>query len=240
MPLLEVSGLSRSFGGLRAVHDVTFQVEQGTVVGLIGPNGAGKSTVFNLIAGALKPDAGTIAFDGRETTGQPTHTIARLGLARTFQLTRPFLALSVLDNVAVAGLSRQASLDRARAEARTILDLLGLDQWAAQPAAVLSTAGRKRLEVARALALRPRMLLLDEVLAGLIPSERQRMVDILRRLRAEGITMLFVEHVMAAVMALSDRILVLHHGELLAAGTPDEVTRDRRVIEAYLGEEALS
>jgi branched-chain amino acid transport system ATP-binding protein len=240
MPLLEVSGLSRSFGGLRAVHDVTFQVEQGTVVGLIGPNGAGKSTLFNLIAGALKPDAGAVVFDGRETTGQPTHTIARLGLARTFQLTRPFLALSVLDNVAVAALSRQASLHAARAEARTILDLLGLEPWTSEPAAVLSTAGRKRLEVARALALRPRMLLLDEVLAGLIPSERQRMVDILRRLREEGITMLFVEHVMSAVMALSNRILVLHHGELLASGTPNDVTRDRRVIEAYLGEEELS
>ena len=239
MPLLEVAGLSRSFGGLRAVHDVSFEVEPATVVGLIGPNGAGKSTLFNLIAGALKPDTGRVVFDGRETTGQPTHTIARLGLARTFQLTRPFLALSVLDNVAVAALSREASLHAARAEARAILDMLGLDAWASQPAAVLSTAGRKRLEVARALALRPRMLLLDEVLAGLIPAERQRMIDILRRLRQEGLTMLFVEHVMAAVMALSDRILVLHHGELLAAGTPDEITRDRRVIEAYLGEEEL-
>ena len=239
MPLLEVAGLSRSFGGLRAVHDVTFEVEPGTVVGLIGPNGAGKSTLFNLIAGALKPNAGRVVFDGRETTGQPTHTIARLGLARTFQLTRPFLALNVLDNVAVAGLSRRGSLHDARADARAILEMLGLDPWASQPAAVLSTAGRKRLEVARALALRPRMLLLDEVLAGLIPSERQRMIDILRRLRQEGLTMLFVEHVMAAVMALSDRILVLHHGELLAAGTPDEITRDRRVIEAYLGEEEL-
>lgn len=240
MPLLEVSGLSRSFGGLRAVHDVTFQVEQGTVVGLIGPNGAGKSTLFNLIAGALKPDAGTVIFDGRDTTGQPTHTIARLGLARTFQLTRPFLALSVLDNVAVGALAHQAALHAAREEARGILEMLGLQQWATQPAAVLSTAGRKRLEVARALALRPRLLLLDEVLAGLIPSERQRMVDILRHLREQGITMLFVEHVMAAVMALSDRIVVLHHGELLAAGAPDEVTRDRRVIEAYLGEEELA
>jgi branched-chain amino acid transport system ATP-binding protein len=239
MPLLEVSGLSRSFGGVRAVHDVSFEVQHGTVVGLIGPNGAGKSTLFNLIAGALKPDAGTVVFDGRQTTGQPTHTLARLGLARTFQLTRPFLALNVLDNVAVAALARQASLPAARAEARTILDLLGLAPWASQPAGVLSTAGRKRLEVARALALQPRLLLLDEVLAGLIPSERQHMLNVLRGLGENGITMLFVEHVMAAVMALSNRILVLHHGELLAAGTPDEVSRDRRVIDAYLGEEPL-
>lgn len=240
MPLLDVAHLSRSFGGLRAVHDVSFSVEPGTVVGLIGPNGAGKSTLFNLVAGVLKPDAGRVVFAGQDITGQPPHVIARLGLARTFQLTRPFLALSVLDNVAVPALVHHRRLPAARAAAAEILLRLGLERWLHEPAAVLSTAGRKRLELARALALRPRMVLLDEVLAGLVPAERLRMVEVLRQLRQEGLTMLFVEHVMSAVMAVSDRLLVLHHGELLAAGTPEEVAKDPRVIEAYLGEEVLS
>ncbi len=238
MPLLEVRGLGRSFGGLRAVHDVSFDVEPGTVVGLIGPNGAGKSTLFNLVAGAMKTDTGRVVFGGRDITGLPTHAIARLGLARTFQLTRPFQALSVLDNVVVAALSHHGQTASARAEAAEILALLGLEKWAAETASVLSTAGRKRLELARALALRPKMVLLDEVLAGLVPAERDRMLGVLRQLRADGLTMLFVEHVMAAVMSLSDRVLVLHHGELLASGTPDEVSRDPRVVDAYLGEEA--
>lgn len=238
MPLLEVIGLSRSFGGVRAVHDLSFSVEAGSVVGLIGPNGAGKSTVFNLLAGALRPDVGRVVFDGRDITGLATHVIARRGLARTFQLTRPFATLSVLDNVAVAALAQHGDLAAARRSADGILEMLGLVTWRDQAAEVLSTAGRKRLELARALALRPRMVLLDEVLAGLVPSERQRMVDVLRRLRAEGLTLLFVEHVMSAVMAVSDRVVVLHHGELLSQGTPHEVAHDPRVIEAYLGDEA--
>jgi branched-chain amino acid transport system ATP-binding protein len=240
VPLLEVSHLSRSFGGLRALHDVSFSVEACTVVGLIGPNGAGKSTVFNLVAGALRPDNGRVVFDGRDITGVPTHRIARSGLARTFQLTRPFATLSVLDNVAVPALApAHNNLAAARGAAEAILGLLGLTAWRDQPAEVLSTAGRKRLELARALALRPRMVLLDEVLAGLVPAERQRMVDVLRRLRDEGLTLLLVEHVMSAVMALSDHIVVLHHGELLSQGTPQEVAHDPRVIEAYLGDEPL-
>jgi branched-chain amino acid transport system ATP-binding protein len=240
VPLLEVSHLSRSFGGLRAVHDVSFSVQACSVVGLIGPNGAGKSTVFNLVAGALRPENGRVVFDGRDITGLPTHRIARLGLARTFQLTRPFATLSVLDNVAVPALApAHNNLAAARGAAEAILGLLGLTAWRDQPAEVLSTAGRKRLELARALALRPRMVLLDEVLAGLVPAERQRMVDVLRRLRDEGLTLLLVEHVMSAVMALSDHIVVLHHGELLSQGTPQEVAHDPRVIEAYLGDEPL-
>jgi branched-chain amino acid transport system ATP-binding protein len=235
MPLLEVSGLSRAFGGLRAVHDVSFAVEAGQVVGLIGPNGAGKTTLFNLVAGSLKPDAGRVVFDSQDITGQPTHRVVRRGLARTFQLTRPFLGLRVLDNVAVAALARGGSLGQARARAVDILREVGLERWSEQPAAVLSTAGRKRLELARALALQPRLILLDEVLAGLVPAERQRMLEVLHDLRRAGLALLFVEHVMSAVMALSDQIVVLHHGELLATGPPDQVARDPRVIGAYLG-----
>jgi ABC-type branched-subunit amino acid transport system ATPase component len=238
MPLLEVAGLSRAFGGVRAVHDVSFGVDAGQVVGLIGPNGAGKTTVFNLIAGTLRPDAGRVVFDGRDITGQPTHRVARLGLARTFQLTRPFLGLRVLDNVAVAALARAGGLGAARDRAVGILRRVGLERWSEQPAAVLSTAGRKRLELARALALDPRLILLDEVLAGLVPTERQRMLEVLRDLRQSGLALLFVEHVMSAVMAVSDEILVLHHGELLASGPPGAVARDPRVIGAYLGEHA--
>ena len=240
MPLLELSHLSRSFGGLRAVHDVSFSVEAGAVLGLIGPNGAGKSTLFNLVAGALRPDSGRVVFDGRDITGVATHRLARSGLARTFQLTRPFATLSVLDNVVVPALGpAHNDLPAARGAAEAILDLLGLTAWRHQPAEVLSTAGRKRLELARALALRPRMVLLDEVLAGLVPAERQHMVEVLRHLREQGLTLLLVEHVMSAVMALSDRIVVLHHGELLSEGTPQQVAHDPSVIEAYLGNEPL-
>ncbi|MEW6637429.1 MAG: ABC transporter ATP-binding protein [Actinomycetota bacterium] len=237
MTLLAVQNVSKSFAGLKALQNVSLRVERGSIVGLIGPNGAGKTTLFNVIAGVMKPDAGRVVFDGTDVTGWPAYRIARLGIGRTFQLMKPFDSLSVLDNVTVATLQRHRNRKEAREVAMEVVERLGLGQWANKRASVLSTAGYKRLELAKALGLEPSLLLLDEVLAGLVPSERTRVVELLREIRGEGVTMLLVEHVMSAVMALSDHIHVLHHGEMLASGTPEEVTKDSRVIEAYLGEE---
>jgi branched-chain amino acid transport system ATP-binding protein len=235
-PLLEVRGVSKSFSGLRALWDVSLGVERGSIVGLIGPNGAGKTTLFNIVAGAMSPDVGSVVFDGDDVTGWKPHRAAQRGLGRTFQIMRPFNALSVLENVTVATLQRHRKRAQAREAAREVIERVGLTRWAERPASVLPTAGRRRLELARALALNPSLLLLDEVLAGLVPSERAKVVELLREINGEGITMLLVEHVMSAVMALSDRVVVLHHGEVLSTGTPREVTNDPRVIEAYLGE----
>ena len=239
MTLLRVEGLTKTFAGLVALRDVSFEVEPGAAVGLIGPNGAGKTTLFNVIAGTFAPTSGTVMFDGTDITGWRPHRIARAGVGRTFQLMRPFPALTVRSNVVVAALQRHGSQVAAERAADAVLERLGLSDRSGQPAGTLPTAGRKRLEVARALALVPRLLLLDEVMAGLLPAERQPVIDMLRDIRAEGTALLLVEHVMAAVMALSDRVLVLHHGELLAGGTPQEVTSNPAVIDAYLGEEML-
>lgn len=236
MAMLEVTAVSKSFSGLEALRDVSFDVKEGTIVGLIGPNGAGKTTLFNVIAGRIQPTAGRILFDGMDVTGLRPHQTARSGIARTFQLMRPFASLSALENVTIATLRHATNRAEARHEARRVLHRVGLDQWADRRSSELSTAGLKRLELARALASKPKMLLLDEVLAGLTPQERQPVLDLLMALRAEGTTMLIVEHVMAAIMALSDEILVLHHGELLAAGAPSAVINDPRVVDAYLGE----
>lgn len=235
--LLQVEGISKQFSGLQALRAVSFELAAGSIVGLIGPNGAGKTTLFNIIAGTIRPDVGRVLFDGTDITGWAAHLVARRGIARTFQLTRPFSGLTVLENVTIATLQRHHRSDAARREAERIIELVGLSAWTRQPATTLSTAGRKRLEVARSLALAPSLLLLDEVMAGIVPTERAWLLELLRAIRAEGVTLLLVEHVMSAVMALSDTVLVLHHGELLAHGTPAEVTSDKRVIEAYLGEE---
>jgi len=239
MTILRVDGLSKSFRGLRAVEDVSFEVDAGRILGIIGPNGAGKTTMFNLIAGSIRPDEGSVHLDGGDITGRPPHVIAKAGMARTFQLMRPFYSMSVLDNVTIAVLaSGRHTGATARDRAAEVIDTVGLAQWRDAATEGLPTAALKRLELARALAIRPRILLLDEVLAGLVPAERAPVLELLQRLRVEeGITLVFVEHIMAAVMQLSDDVLVLHLGQVLMTGSPDEVTRDPRVIEAYLGEE---
>jgi branched-chain amino acid transport system ATP-binding protein len=239
MSLLQVEHVTKSFAGLVALDDVSLTVEAGAIVGLIGPNGAGKTTLFNVIAGTFAPTTGRVAFDGTDITGWRPHRIARAGLARTFQLMRPFPALSVRSNVVVAALRRHRTEEAAQAAADVVLDRVGLRDHGDRAAGTLPAAGRKRLEVARALALRPRLLLLDEVMAGLLPTERRPVIDLLHEIRSEGTTLLLVEHVMAAVMALSDRVLVLHHGRLLAGGTPHQIANDPAVIDAYLGEEML-
>jgi branched-chain amino acid transport system ATP-binding protein len=237
--ILEISGLSKSFAGLRALRDVDLSVEADEFLGIIGPNGAGKTTLFSVIAGQIPPTSGRVVFDGQDITGWPAWRVARAGLVRTFQLMRPFESMSVLDNVAIAAHAHHRSRGAAREAAAEVIHKVGLDDYRDRPSGVLPTAGLKRLEMARALALRPRVLLLDEVLAGLVPTERIPLIDLLRSLRQEGVTVLFIEHIMAAVMALSDRVLVLHEGHPLAEGTPDAVTADPRVVEAYLGEEFL-
>jgi branched-chain amino acid transport system ATP-binding protein len=236
--MLEVRHLSKSFRGLRAVHDASFEVPQGGINALIGPNGAGKTTIFNMVAGVFAPDSGEIRFDGKAIQGLRPDQVCAAGIGRTFQLVKPFAGLSVLDNVIVGALHRERSVGEARAHAASILRKLDLEAKAHLPASSLTLPDRKRLEVARALATRPRLLLLDEVMAGLRPTECDQMVEVFREInRAEGLTILLIEHVMRAVMALARHIGVLHHGEVIARGTPEQVVRDPAVLECYLGEE---
>jgi branched-chain amino acid transport system ATP-binding protein len=235
--VLTLEGVTKRFGGLTAVRTVSLEVRAGDLLGIIGPNGAGKTTLFNVIAGYYRPDEGRVVFDARDVTGQPPHAIARLGLTRTFQIVKPFGNLSVADNVMIGALARVPSTREARAEAERVIALCGLGPHAAARAKALPIALRKRLEVARALATRPRLLLLDEVMAGLNPSELAGIVELIRRVHADGVTLIVIEHIMAAMMRLAQRIVMLHHGEKIAEGTPAEIARDRRVIDAYLGEE---
>jgi len=240
VPLLDVAGVSKSFRGLRAVADASLRVEAGEIVALIGPNGAGKTTLFNLVAGALAPDAGSIRFAGREIAGLRADQVCAQGIGRTFQIVKPFADMSVLDNVMVGGFLGTNRAAVARERARRALAALGMDALRHRPAASLTLPDRKRLEVARALATQPRLLLLDEVMAGLRPTETEAMVRAFQALnREQSVTILLIEHVMRAVMALARRVYVLHHGEIIASGTPHEVTRDERVLQSYLGAEAL-
>ena len=240
MSLLEARGLSKRFGGLQAVRDLSFVVAEGELLGLIGPNGAGKTTAFNLLSGFLRPDAGAVTFRGRSLVGLKPHAICRLGLARTFQIVRPFPRLSALDNVTVGALARHPRAPEALAHARAVLERVGLAARQDAVAGSLTLAERKRLELARALATDPALLLLDEVMAGLRPTETDQMVAVFRRLNEEhGLTILLIEHVMRAVMALSREIHVLHHGVLIASGSPDDVVRHPAVLDCYLGEEAV-
>jgi branched-chain amino acid transport system ATP-binding protein len=235
--LLTLERVTKRFGGLTAVREVSLQVQPGDLLGIIGPNGAGTTTLFHVISGYFRPDEGRVVFDGRDVTGLPAHAISRLGLTRTFQIVKPFGNLSVLDNVMIGALTRRASTREARADAERVIDLCGLGPHAGARARALPLALRKRLEVARALATQPRLLLLDEVMAGLNPTELAGIIDLVRRVHAEGVTLIVIEHIMAAMMRLAQRIVMLHHGEKIAEGTPREITSDRRVIDAYLGEE---
>ena len=235
--LLNLKGLTKEFGGLVAVHDVSLDLAQREILGLIGPNGAGKTTLFNMISGSYQPTRGRITFDGQDITGLTPHEVANLGIARTFQLVKPFGKLSVVDNVMVGAFLRTRRAYEARRKALEVIDFVKLSKFVSRPAHTLTTSGRKRLELARALATGPRLLLLDEVMAGLTPTESVGIVELIKEIRQSGVTILVIEHVMKAIMSLSDRVAVLHHGELITADTPGKIAKDARVIEAYLGEE---
>jgi len=240
MSLLVVDQVIKRFRGLTAVDGASFQVSEGEIFAVIGPNGAGKTTLFNLIAGVFAPDAGAISFAGARIDGLTPDAICRLGIGRTFQLVRPFPALTVEENALIGALLRRPRVAAARAHAHEVLRRLDLYDKRHQLASALTLPDRKQLEVARALATDPKLLLLDEVMAGLRPAETDRMVAILRTLnRDSGITILLIEHVMRAVMALAARVLVLHHGAAIAEGAPQAVVRDQAVIDSYLGAEAL-
>jgi branched-chain amino acid transport system ATP-binding protein len=239
--LLSVTGLGKKFGGLQAVQDLNLTLNEGEILGLIGPNGAGKSTVFNLINGVFPPDAGRILLEGKDITGEPPYRVARHGLARAHQIVQPLLGLSVLDNCTVGACFGRENLPlhRARDVAREVAESVGLGDRLDMLASALTTAGKKRLELARALSARPRVLLLDEVLSGLNPTETEGMIRTVRRIREGGVAILMIEHIMRAIMSLSDRIVVLNLGRKLAEGTPQEVASNPAVITAYLGEPQL-
>ncbi|HEY4370826.1 MAG TPA: ABC transporter ATP-binding protein [Burkholderiales bacterium] len=240
MALLEVQGIGKHFRGLRALHDVSFEIPEGAIHAMIGPNGAGKTTCFNVIAGVYKPDGGSLRFNGQTISGLRPDQICRAGIGRTFQVVKPFPGLSVLDNVVVGALNATHHVPAARKEAMRVLEMLHLADKAHHSAASLTLPERKRVEVARAMATGPRLLLLDEVMAGLRPTEVDEMVAVFRRVNQEtGLTILLIEHVMRAVMALAQQIVVLHYGEKISAGAPQQVVSDPKVLECYLGEEAL-
>jgi branched-chain amino acid transport system ATP-binding protein len=238
--LLSLDDVSKRFRGLVAVDRLGFEIEQGEIFAVIGPNGAGKTTLFNMIAGVFAPDSGGVTFANERIDGLTPDQICRRGIGRTFQIVRPFPALSVEDNVIVGALLNRHSIVAARAHAHDVLRRLDLYDKRAQRASALTLPDRKRLEMARALATDPKLLLLDEVMAGLRPTETDRIVAILKELnRDTGLTILLIEHVMRAVMALAGRVLVMHHGAAIAQGAPEEVVRDRAVIDSYLGAEAI-
>jgi len=235
MALLEVDGISKHFEGLLAVGDLSFNVNLGEIVGLIGPNGAGKTTVFNLISGFYRPEQGSILFQGKDLIGQRPYRICKMGLGRTFQIVRPFSEISTFRNVRVGAFNRLKKIRQASEETERILENVGLIAKKDQLARNLTIPDRKRLELGKALATKPTLLLLDEVMAGLTPKEVEDLISLIRKINGRGITILMIEHVMRGVMALSQRIIVIHHGVKIAEGSPETIVKDERVIKVYLG-----
>lgn len=233
--MLKVTDLSKSFGGLKAVNQVSLNVSEGQIVSLIGPNGAGKTTMFAMVAGFIEPNSGTVMFDGNDITGQQPHRICDSGMVRTFQVTQPFAKLSTLENIMVGAYCRTGNRRQAEADARIVAKQVGMEDLLNKDADSLTVSGRKRLELARALATKPRLLLLDEVMAGLNPTEIDEIVAVIKGIRDSGVTIFLIEHVMKAVVNLSDYSYVLNDGVLIAQGTPTEIANDKAVIEAYLG-----
>ncbi len=236
-PLLDVQGLQKQFGGVSAVRDVSFALNRGEIVGLIGPNGAGKTTLVNLVTGFLRPSGGRIRFDGEDVTRQRPFQSARRGMARTFQIVQPFPQMTVIENVSAGALfaGGVASIEASRAAAREALAFVGLEGEAERPASSLTLPSRKKLELAKSLAMKPKLLLLDEVNAGLNTAEVEQAVALMRKIAAQGVTIIIIEHLLKVVFSLCPRVLVLHHGELIADAGPDQVANDPRVVEAYLG-----
>jgi branched-chain amino acid transport system ATP-binding protein len=233
--MLRVENVSRRFGGLLAVNGASFVANAGCITALIGPNGAGKTTLFSIITGFLQPGEGRISYQGADITGEPPHRLARRGIARTFQIAQPFTGLTVVENIAVGSHLARAKRADALAAAKDVAQAVGLSGMLDLPAASLTVAGRKRLELARALAIEPKLLLLDEVLAGLNPSEIRDMVPVIRTICERGITILMIEHVMQAVMSLAEHVFVLAEGSIITEGSPQQIAKDVRVVEAYLG-----
>lgn len=240
MAFLEINEVSKSFGGLKALNGVRFELNKGEILGLIGPNGAGKTTLFNVISGFYHPDNGSVLFQNRDITPLMPHEICKRGIGRTFQLVKPFEEMTVLDNVMIGCFNRTNKRAEARSKAREILRFTDLLPHEQKMGSELTLTDRKRLELARSLATGPEILMLDEVMTGLTPSESLQAQDLVRSIRDTGLTILLIEHVMRAVMSLSDRIVVLHYGEIIAQGTPEEISEDDRVIEAYLGRQSVA